>query len=95
MESIATIPNLDGLRLWRNSIADEGCKTIARMEKLQIISLDDTMVTDTGIKHLLPLTNLKELKTRGTAVTKTGRDEARKRWPGIRMNPEFDQEVGQ
>ena len=95
LESIATIPNLDDLRLWRNSISDEGCKTIAKMENLRIISLDDTMITDAGIKHLLPLKNLRELKTRGTAVTKAGRDEARKRWPGIRMNPEFDGEVGQ
>jgi len=91
--SIVTIPNLIDLHLWRNGITDEGCKTIAKMEKMCFLSLDDTMVTDAGIARLFPMKNLQELRTGGTPVTKNGRDRARKQWPGIRMNSEFDDEI--
>ena len=93
LKSIVTIPQLGELHLWQTSTTDAGCVLLSKVPSLEVLSLDSTLVTDRGIRALSPLKNLRELKTGGTAVTKNGRDDARKRWPGIRMNSEFDAEI--
>jgi Leucine-rich repeat (LRR) protein len=52
---------------------------------LRVLKLNDTQVSDEGLKHLARLTNLQELDLRGTNVTAAGVAELRKALPNCKI----------
>jgi internalin A len=54
---------------------------LATIVSLRSLHLDDTEVTDAGLKELYNLRNLEELSLKGTHVTKAGLSELRKALP--------------
>ncbi len=62
---------------------------ISGLRELQLLSLDDTRVTDTGLIHLKGLSSLKWLKLSRTKVTDAGIAELQKSLPHLQVI--FDQ----
>jgi len=56
---------------WReiiNLISDDGLVYLGRMTQLEVLKLDGQAITTLGMKHLLPLENLRELNLELTSV---------------------------
>ena len=58
-----------------------GLKEVAKLQKLEVLSLHDTKITDVGLKEVAKLQQLKELQLDGTKVTKAGVAELKKALP--------------
>ena len=58
------------------------------LTKLEILRLNNTQITDSGLEHLKGVTNLKYLELTGTQVTDAGVAELQKALPkcGISRN---------
>jgi len=60
------------LRLSGKPLSDEGTKTIAQLENLVRLFLDQTNISDKGLAELKTLSNLKYLNLSGTKITARG-----------------------
>jgi|GEM_PF-5354046 len=56
----------------RCAVTDEALSTICKLKKLEILNLTQTEITDTGLKKLASLPNLRELWIAGTKVRGSG-----------------------
>ena len=71
--------------LWHTQINDDGLKSLAGLEKLQVLSLEDTAISDAGLKHLYGLKQLKELTLRLTKVSAEGITELKAALPKLKI----------
>jgi hypothetical protein len=76
VEHLRGLPELRELDLNDSNVTDFHLAALSGMNKLEILRLNRTAVTDAGVmEHVLPLPSLKELNLRGTKVsTKLLRD---------------------
>jgi hypothetical protein len=69
---VATLPDLQWLRLWGADITNEGIKHLAGLKALKTLNLRQTDIDDGGLEHLKSLTGLEELTLSVTAVSDEG-----------------------
>jgi len=71
MQDVAALPNLQRLNTWGRNISD---KTLALLKDKNLVSLelDDTEVSDEGMKHLKGMTNMESLHLRRDFVGDPG-----------------------
>jgi hypothetical protein len=69
LECLSLLPNLDYRDLGFSTLDDDCMVHIGRMEKLTILLLTGTQISDEGAKHLFALTNLEGLDLRDTNVS--------------------------
>ena len=62
---LAVLKELTGIVLNACSVADETCKTLAALDKLESVGLGNTRLTDKGAEALTPLKSLKFLSLSG------------------------------
>ncbi|MEM6691822.1 MAG: M56 family metallopeptidase, partial [Planctomycetota bacterium] len=76
MPILASLPELEVIRLRRSKITDDGLAELSKCRSLRSIGIEGTEVTDAGLPPLLKLPNLRSLSLgvyrEGTAVTDEG-----------------------
>jgi len=90
IRAITQLPNLRTLTLEDCNLEDAHCKTLAKMNSLTRLSLDSNEgITDTGLRHLKPMSGLLELQAIGCNTTSRGQAEFTKaRLPSFKLNCE-------
>lgn len=87
LQTIGEMKTLRSLSLWRCPITDEGLIHLKSLAKLQSLSLDETGVTGQGVvKHLAPLTTLRNLSVWKTKVSAAEAGELGKQLPALKVN---------
>lgn len=77
------IKSLD-LRLCRR-LTDEGMKHVALLPHIEVLYLNSTMISDTGLLYLAPAVNLREVVVTGTKVSSVGIATFKKTHPQCRI----------
>ena len=72
------LPNLEQIQLSGSNITDDQLRVVSSARHLRGIGLDDTAITDEGLKHLEGLPMLETIQAEGTSIT----DEAIERTIG-------------
>lgn len=88
IEELAPLNRLEFLCLDETKITDRALETVGKWEDLEVLHLqsrDRSKITDAGLKHLLGLRFLKELKISGTAVTAQGVQRVQQAIPGCKI----------
>jgi hypothetical protein len=81
------------LRLGAKSVlvTDEICSSIARLDRIEIVDLENTLLTDKGLKELEKCPSLVEVWIGGCSeVTKSGVDRLRSSLPDCKVFSSFD-----
>jgi hypothetical protein len=58
---------------------------VAKLDSLEFVWLNNTLVTDSGVARLKGLTKLKHLKLDGTRVTDAGVADMESAMPGLKV----------
>ncbi len=69
---LASLPTLPCLDLGLAGVTDDQMRRLTRFQKLTILRLYGSPISDTGLDHLRTLTNLTQLDVRSTKVTAAG-----------------------
>ncbi|KOC64130.1 C-Maf-inducing protein [Habropoda laboriosa] len=87
-EQLIKLPALRHLNLWATQFGDAGLQMISEhMQKLQVLNLCETPVSDKGISTLASLTNLKKLNLNSTKLSVQTFESLKKCLPALQ---EFD-----
>jgi hypothetical protein len=79
---LAALPNLERLTLWRVKRIDDGAaEQLARMKRLTVLDLAETLFGDRGLEQIRPMKQLRKLYLGGSAVTATGVETFRRANP--------------
>ena len=62
---LAVLKELKNIRLDECNVGDESCKTLATLDKLEVVALGAARLTDKGVEALTPLKSLKYLRLTG------------------------------
>ena len=82
------LKRLKRLFLSGTKITDEGLGHVAKLKKLEILTLVGCdKITDAGLQHLHKLTNLKQVRLRGTTVSAEGIAKLKKALPNWKKIP--------
>jgi hypothetical protein len=76
-------PNLRRLRLDYTQISDAGLAQLNDLPKLESLYVSYTQVSNAGVHHLSNMKGLRVLDLTATKVDANGRDELRKKLPGL------------
>lgn len=66
---VLTCHNLKNLYLRHSTIGDDDLEVLSRFASLERLCIDDTVLTNSGLEHLVGLKELKELDLSGTKIT--------------------------
>jgi hypothetical protein len=76
------VPNLERLSLWRVKRIDDGAaEQLARMKRLAVLDLAETVFSDRGLEQIRSMKQLRKLYLGGSAVTSAGVDAFRRANP--------------
>ena len=84
LDLIETMPYLRTLVIRQGLVGDRFLEGLKDVDGLEYVELNGTNVTNDGLQHLLPLTNLRELYLNGTAITDDGLEDFPPLW-GLRQ----------
>ncbi|HEX3872064.1 MAG TPA: hypothetical protein VHV77_16580 [Pirellulales bacterium] len=84
METIATLANLEHLRIRGGAIGDAGLEALTACKHLRILNLPRTQATDCGLAKLERLPKLEQLRVGSPAITDLGVKEL-KGFPALRQ----------
>ena len=78
---LACLGSLCHLEVDSMQVEDADVVHLARLDLLEVLSLNDNPITDEGLRHLAALPRLRSLDLGGTKVTESGVATLRKRLP--------------
>ena len=85
-QQIAKIDGLMGLTIVGSNITDIGLEEIAKLSKLEELSLLALpQLTDDGLKKLSKMTNLRSLKLQGTQISSEGVEKLKQQLPELEV----------
>jgi hypothetical protein len=66
-------------------VTDEAMKAIGKMEKMEVLNLGSTKITDAGLAELKGLKNLRRVRVERTGVTEDGKKALREAVPKVQF----------
>lgn len=84
-KDIIKLPSLRYLNLWSTQFGDQGVQLLAEhLQKLTVLNLCETPVTDKGINSLAAMKNLRDLNLNSTKLTALTFEGLKERLPALR-----------
>jgi hypothetical protein len=80
------VTSLPQISLWKTKVSDGELLYVKKLNRLMRLSLDETGVTDEGLKDLHGTTQLNYLSVWRTKVSDAGVDELKKQLPKLKVN---------
>lgn len=85
VEHLATLSQLESLKINDTRVTDEGLKDLARLRHLHTLDLFCAKVTDRGLDHVKTMKVLRRLNVRGTGVSEAKVAELEAVIPGLKV----------
>ncbi len=88
LPTIAKLPNLKALNVWRTKVTDQGLESLVSMGLTRLNLDDDPAIGDAGMDHVAKMTSLEWLHVGKTKITDAGlaKLEALKKLTELRIN---------
>ena len=85
LPSLTASPTVEWLKLAGTAIDDHDLAAVGRLTTLRELLLSGNRLTDAGLKHLAPLSNLAVLEVKDTGTTAAGVAELQKALPKCKI----------
>ena len=83
LQLLGYLPGLQRLSLVNTPTTNDDLEYMTFLGDLRIVDLEETNVTDAGLKHFINMVWLEELRISGGRVTPDGLNELRRAMPGL------------